>query len=242
MNVRVTDELSYSMVEVEIDALMRSVPQGTEIRPQWITAAEWTEAEALTDQRRRWQWLAGRLAAKQSLKVTLERHHRLPGNFRWQHLSIRSRDHSGRPAPPCCWYNQSPLPALVSISHSEGWATAAASCFFSVGVDLVARIPEQRSHSYVRRWAAAEAVFKRGRYNRGFEPGRWLLFNADSPLPVFALKGTELNVQILRRPEYWLALCLRGPAAASKLANATRRAATGRTRRANVTCLQYAII
>jgi phosphopantetheinyl transferase (holo-ACP synthase) len=238
---RITDAVSYSIVEIEIDALMKSMPQEAELRPEWITAAEWTEAELLTNERRRRQWLGGRLAAKRALQIALGRHRQLPSGFRWQHLNIRSRDHSGRPTPPRCWYRQSPLPALVSISHSEGWATAAASCFFSVGVDLVAKVEEQRLHCDAWRWAAAEAVFKSCRFDRGFEPGRWLLFNADSPLPVFALNGTELNVQILRRPEYWLALCLRSPAAASKLANASRRAATGRKRRANVTCLQYAI-
>lgn len=134
---------------VEIESLRQSCTSAIDLRPDWLHRAEWQEAEVLTDRCRRWQWLAGRLAARRTLSAA--------GNGRGPDVRVLSRDTRGRPAPPRAFAGKAPLPGFLSIAHDGAFAVAVAG-LSPVGVDILA--PDRLPDSAARRWALDEASHK----------------------------------------------------------------------------------
>lgn len=134
---------------VEIEAVRRATPSAIDVRPDWLHHAEWEEAEVLTDRCRRWQWLAGRLAARTAI-VAAEKSS--PKDLR-----VLSRDPSGSPTPPMAFSGASAHPGWLSIAH-DGALAVAVSASLPVGVDIVA--PGRLPRDTARRWALDEARHK----------------------------------------------------------------------------------
>lgn len=178
-----------SVVLVDIAGLQETFADGIDARPHWISHAEWIEAERLRDRRRRWEWLAGRLAARHALSETLAG--TLPPAGGWDDLVVRTRNRAGLGIPPRAWLRGSRWEGSVSISHAAGLAVAAASPW-SVGIDVasleagpVRNQAEPASGSVAlpvreaRHWTAKEAAFKAFGRDRPFVPGEWRV----RPLP-----------------------------------------------------------
>lgn len=134
---------------VDVDALRGRAPSAVHVRPQWLHPAEWEEAEAVTDRWRRWQWLAGRLAARQVLA--------LAGGPSGREVRVLSRAPSGCPMSPQVFVGGSARADWLSIAH-DGALAVAVIASRPVGVDIVA--PGRLCGDAARRWALHEARFK----------------------------------------------------------------------------------
>jgi 4'-phosphopantetheinyl transferase EntD len=137
------------MAVVEVESLRQSAALAIDVRPDWLHRAEWHEAEVLTDRCRRWQWLAGRLAARWVLAAA--------GRCRGSDVRVLSRDTRGHPAPPLVFTGKTRLPGSLSIAHDGALAVAVVG-LSPVGVDIVA--PGRLPDSTARRWALDEARHK----------------------------------------------------------------------------------
>lgn len=134
---------------VDVGSLRRRCASAVDLCPAWLRPPEWLEAEILVDRARRWQWLAGRLAARRAIGAR-------SGAGRADVL-VLSRDAHGRPAPPRAFAGAVPLPGFLSIAHDGDLAVAVAA-LAPVGVDLVA--PGRLPAGAACRWARDEARFK----------------------------------------------------------------------------------
>ncbi len=115
--------------------LLSDVPAAAPAPPAWLGPAERQRAETLRVEKRRGDWLLGRLAAKRLVARILAEVVRM--DLALEDFDIVA-DHSG--APVVRLADGGTLPVGVSISHSEGTAFCAAwadsGTGISVGADL----------------------------------------------------------------------------------------------------------
>ena len=169
-----------SVVVVEISGLAKSCPEGVDVPPRWISTVEWAEAALLRHRGRRWEWLAGRLAARLALSGNSELA-LLPGD--WGELVIQTRNRAGLGTPPRVSLRGNRWRGFLSISHAATLAAAATSRW-PVGIDLGACKegaqhapfhawhPSMPTHD-IRLWTAIEAAFKSFGGERSFIPAEW---------------------------------------------------------------------
>jgi phosphopantetheinyl transferase len=129
----------------EIEQLMSS--PGKEAIGEILHQEEQTGLEGPKTQKRRLEWLGGRLAAKRAIRELLSR-----SGMKAPALNMMKLipDESGRPVPALVNYDQ-PLDLHLSISHSHGRVIAAVTAnpgVHGIGVDL--EKIEPRTNSWAR--------------------------------------------------------------------------------------------
>jgi len=165
-----------------IGQLSREWPEPVD---SWLGLVERQELQRLRDGNRRQQWLAGRWLSKQLIGQLTD------DAAGWSDLQILSRDDQGRGARPRIFIDSRELDWTLSISHTDRSVAVAvaATNHFTVGIDIVGRVPSSDGFSRLwftpaeRRWlnddtdrrpqilwALKEAVYKAAHCGEEWDP------------------------------------------------------------------------
>ncbi len=202
---------SWSCCYCSIDELGLGTPGAVEsTASQWLSPEEHGELARFCSPQRRRSWVAGRIAAKQTLRRL-----RLVPAARAAEITITSRDDRGRGVVPTIRVASRKQPTSLSISHTERGVLVgvALSEEVRVGVDLAPADEygpgfrhlwfSEQERALMRRgggrftpavlWAAKEAVYKTLDDEVSFAP-RQIEIQADRGRPMTCkVRGRELR-------------------------------------------------
>jgi phosphopantetheinyl transferase len=121
---------------VDLDCLDAMLDQGQEkeLIQQWLHPQEQSQFQQLRHNKRRVEWLGGRICAKKALLQFLIENSTAPHILVMPQLQIMTTD-SGRPFPAPESLPEQISPPNISISHSRGYAMGVAATI-PCGVDI----------------------------------------------------------------------------------------------------------